>query len=80
MVRLEAITAPTLVVHGLTDKDVPYKHALNVAKRVHGAELHTLENSGHLIWLGDDWRDFRPKLLTFLTNNTMPEKTHAHNI
>jgi pimeloyl-ACP methyl ester carboxylesterase len=79
MYRLESITAPTLVVHGLADADVHYKHALNVAKRVPNAQLHTLENSGHLIWLGDEWRDFRPKLLTFLTNNTMHEKTHAPN-
>ena len=40
MYKLEAITAPTLVVHGLADADVRYKHALNVAKRIPDSKLH----------------------------------------
>lgn len=75
MYKLEAITAPTLVVHGLADADVRYKHALNAAKRIPDSKLHTLENSGHLIWLGDGWRDFRPKLLDFLVIHT-PQEEH----
>lgn len=67
--RLEEIAAPTLVVHGLADADVPYKHALNVAQRVPGAQLHTQERSGHLIWLGDEWRAFRPNLIAFLNQH-----------
>lgn len=77
MYRLEAITAPTLIVHGLADADVAYKHALNVAKRVPNSELHTLENSGHLIWLGDDWRDFRPILLDFMATHALNEDQYA---
>jgi pimeloyl-ACP methyl ester carboxylesterase len=66
---LEDIHAPTLVIHGRFDADVPYSHAQFVAETVPNTELITLENSGHLIWLGDDWKEAELHLVKFLKDN-----------
>ncbi len=46
--RLDEIDAPTLVLHGDADPLVPYANGQLLAKRIHGAELHTLRGVGHL--------------------------------
>ncbi len=66
---LEEITVPTLVIHGRHDADVPYGHAQFVAETVSNAELITLENSGHLIWFGDECKDVEPRFVKFLKDN-----------
>jgi len=66
---LAEIDLPTLVIHGHFDADVPYSHAQFVAETVPNAELITLETSGHLIWLGDEWKEVEPRLVKFLKDN-----------
>jgi len=48
LARLERITAPTLVVHGLEDRMVPPDNARALAAAIPGAELRLLENAAHL--------------------------------
>jgi pimeloyl-ACP methyl ester carboxylesterase len=46
--ELEKITAPTLVVHGSADSDVPPEHSTFAAATIPGAELLTLDTGTHL--------------------------------
>jgi pimeloyl-ACP methyl ester carboxylesterase len=48
---LERITAPTLVVHAADDGLQPYRHGVNTAKRVRGAEFLSYEKGGHMLIL-----------------------------
>ena len=49
---LERISAPTLVVHGTRDGDVPFENGLHAAERVQGAEHHWMVEDDHLgFWL-----------------------------
>ncbi|NHZ71505.1 MAG: alpha/beta fold hydrolase [Aquificales bacterium] len=66
---LAEMDTPTLVIHGRFDADVPYSHAQFVAETVPNADLITLESSGHLIWVGDEWKDVEPRLVKFLKDN-----------
>jgi pimeloyl-ACP methyl ester carboxylesterase len=66
---LEHIHAQTLVIHGRFDTAVPYSQAQFVTETVPNADLITLETSGHLIWLGDEWKDVEPRLVKFLKDN-----------
>jgi pimeloyl-ACP methyl ester carboxylesterase len=45
--RLGEVGAPTLIVHGTEDPVLPYGHALALANEIPGAELLTLEQTGH---------------------------------
>jgi pimeloyl-ACP methyl ester carboxylesterase len=46
--ELERITAPTLVIHGTADSDVPFAHSENAASSIPGAELLSLDTGTHL--------------------------------
>lgn len=48
---LEDIKTPTLVMHGDSDKVVPYTQGVSSAERIPGAELVTLENGDHLAFI-----------------------------
>jgi pimeloyl-ACP methyl ester carboxylesterase len=45
--RLDEIDVPTLVVHGTDDPVLPHEHGVALAKEISGAELVTLERTGH---------------------------------
>jgi pimeloyl-ACP methyl ester carboxylesterase len=45
--RLGEVEVPTLVVHGTEDPVLPYAHGLALATEIRGAELLTLERTGH---------------------------------
>lgn len=49
--RLGEIRAPTLIVCGADDKMTPPKYSEFLAQNIAGAELHILENAGHLVML-----------------------------
>ena len=51
---LEAISAPTLILHGRGDADVPVEDAERAARLVRGAELVRVPDSLHLLPLGDN--------------------------
>ena len=74
---LEEIDTPTLVIHGRFDADVPYSHAQFVADTIPNAEMITLETSGHLIWLGNEWQEVEPCLVKFL-KDTAPKQRKSN--
>lgn len=45
------ISAPTLVIHGTADTEVPLDHAESIAKRIQGSELVAIEGAGHFTLL-----------------------------
>ena len=45
---LHRILAPTLVVHGTQDGDVPFEDGVHAAETVPGAEHHWMEHDDHL--------------------------------
>jgi pimeloyl-ACP methyl ester carboxylesterase len=51
MARLEAIRAPTLVIGGTGDKMTPPKYVRYLAEHIPNAQLHLLENAGHMLAL-----------------------------
>ncbi|MGO9512082.1 MAG: alpha/beta fold hydrolase [Steroidobacteraceae bacterium] len=48
--RLTQITAPTLVIHGETDRLIPPANAAIIAKRIPGAKLVLIPHAGHVFW------------------------------
>ncbi len=48
LLELEKITAPTLVVQGSADSDLPPEHSTHAAATIPGAELLTLDTGTHL--------------------------------
>ena len=63
---LEKIECPTLVVQGTADADVLMSHAENVTSKVPKSELYSLENVGHVIWLGKHLENMNIRLTKFL--------------
>jgi len=49
--RLEAITAPALIVHGTADKMTPFHYAEFLASRLPQAELVKIPDAGHMVML-----------------------------
>jgi pimeloyl-ACP methyl ester carboxylesterase len=45
--RLAGLDTPTLVIHGTEDPVLPYEHGVALARDIPGAELVTLEGTGH---------------------------------
>lgn len=54
--RLAEITAPTLVLHGTTDRMVPYVNAAILAEGIPRARLETFDGIGHLFFVEDPRR------------------------
>ena len=50
---LQAVSAPTLIIHGLADADVPIEDAERAARLVRGAELVRVPAGLHLLPLSD---------------------------
>ncbi len=48
---LEQIEAPTLVLHGSDDANVPLSHGEHVASSIPGAQLRVLDGAGHAIFV-----------------------------
>ncbi|MEO1659254.1 MAG: alpha/beta hydrolase [Pseudomonadota bacterium] len=65
----EAVTAPTLVIHGTADPLVPYAGGEDVARTIPGAELQLIEGMGH---------DLPPKHLDEITERISRHLASAH--
>lgn len=63
---VEAITAPTLVVHGDADRIVPYENGGELARRIRESQLVPFSGAGHLLFLEEPER-FNSVVTTFLT-------------
>jgi 3-oxoadipate enol-lactonase len=48
--RLSQIALPTLVIHGDADRLLGYPNGQQIAARIPGARLETLEGVGHMFW------------------------------
>ncbi len=70
--RLSRITAPTLVMHGKTDRLVPPGNGEMIAARIPGAELVLFERAGHL-FLTDQTQAAHNEILAFLSSSTGEE-------
>ncbi len=46
---LEEVDAPTLIVHGTLDNNVPFSHAELLAAKVPGARLHVIAGGDHMM-------------------------------
>jgi 3-oxoadipate enol-lactonase len=65
--RLDQITIPTLVVHGVTDPLVPYPNGRYLAEHIKGAKFLTYPNVGHLLPVEATAR-FNRDVMEFLDN------------
>ena len=63
---LEAINCPTLVIHGTVDGDVSYSNAEFAASSIPNARLYSIENIGHIAWLGDHVSEMNSEIVRFL--------------
>ncbi|MHA1963250.1 MAG: alpha/beta fold hydrolase [Candidatus Thorarchaeota archaeon] len=67
---LEAINCPTLVIHGTVDGDVSYSNAEFAASSIPNARLYSLENIGHIAWLGEHVPEMNSELIRFLREHS----------
>jgi pimeloyl-ACP methyl ester carboxylesterase len=65
--RLAAVTVPTLVIHGETDRLVPPENARILAEAIPGARLVMLPHASH-IFFTDQFAPARDALLAFLAS------------
>lgn len=64
---LDRIKAPTLVIHGTQDGDVPFEDGQNAAAKIPGARHHWLTNEDHLsFWLSPNADQAQTTARTFL--------------
>jgi pimeloyl-ACP methyl ester carboxylesterase len=67
------ITAPTLVVHGTQDGDVPFGHAENAAAKITGARRHWMTGEDHLgFWLSPRAGEAQRVVRAFLHEHAPP--------
>ena len=48
--RLDEIRVPTLVIHGRSDRLVPYGNGEDLARRIPGAKFESLDNASHIFF------------------------------
>jgi len=67
---LEEITAPTLIVHGTADGDVPPEDAVYAASKIAGSELYWVEGGVHVFTLSKDSDMAINRILEFLNQHS----------
>ncbi|MEO3818080.1 alpha/beta hydrolase [Plantactinospora sp. B24E8] len=66
-IAFDRITAPTLILHGTQDGDVPFEHGENAAARIPGARHHWMPDEEHLgFWLSPRAEDAQRAARAFL--------------
>ena len=66
-IAFDRITAPTLILHGTQDGDVPFEHGENAAAQIPGAQHHWMPDEGHLgFWLSPRSEDAQRTVRAFL--------------
>ena len=68
--NLEDIKCPTLVIHGTVDGDVSFSNAEFAASSIPNARLYSVENIGHLVWLGEHVSEMNSELIRFLREHS----------
>lgn len=64
--NVESIKCPTMVVHGTVDLDVSFSNAEFSANSIPNAKLYSIENVGHVVWLGEHVSQMNSDLVEFL--------------
>jgi pimeloyl-ACP methyl ester carboxylesterase len=68
------ITAPSFIVHGTQDGDVPFAHGVYASEHIPGAEHYWMVNGGHLdFWLSPDAEKAQDAVRTFLRQHAPVE-------
>lgn len=66
-IAFDRITAPTLILHGTHDGDVPFEHGGNAAAHIPGAQHHWMPDEDHLgFWLSPRSADAQRTVRAFL--------------
>jgi pimeloyl-ACP methyl ester carboxylesterase len=73
MQGLERIQCPTLVIHGTADGDVPFSDGRYTADSIPKARMYSLEDVGHIVWLGEHVEKMDQDMLDFLRENLVAE-------
>ena len=68
--NLEDIKCPTLVIHGTVDGDVSFSNAEFSASSIPNAKLYSIENIGHLVWLGEHVPEMNSELVRFFNEHS----------
>jgi len=64
--RLPDVKVPTLVIAGTEDRSMPYENSKLLASRIPNAELATIENGGHGLFISDPTEEVSKIVLDFL--------------
>ena len=72
------ISAPTLVIHGTADTEVPLDHAESVATRIGGSEFVAVEGAGHYTLLTQSEQN-QPLIRQFLYKHAPVASTRKGN-
>lgn len=72
--RIGAITAPTLVLHGDHDRNVPLAWGRELADRIPGAQLEVLEGAGHIYMTGRS-REANAAVLAFVAAHSSSSRS-----
>jgi pimeloyl-ACP methyl ester carboxylesterase len=67
-----AVSAPTLVVHGGLDADVPPEHGERAARAIAGARLLRVPDGVHLLTLADNADEILERRIAFLRRHAPP--------
>ena len=60
------IKAPTLIVHGKMDGDIPFSQAEQSSSQIPGAELYAVENGWHVMFLAPEWKEVAQREIEFI--------------
>lgn len=65
--RLSEIRIPTLILHGQTDRTVPFKNALQLNKAIRQSVLQVFKG-GHLFFILEEKQEYLDSLTSWLAN------------
>lgn len=64
------IRAPTIIVHGDTDKSVPVEQSINISKIIPDCKLKIIKGAGHRFDEGDSFKQMMKFLVDFIFEKT----------
>lgn len=64
--QLAAFRPPMLIIDARLDNNGSYTETCDIAKQIPTAGLHTVEDSGHFIWLGVNTADWQAQMVQYL--------------
>lgn len=74
--QLQNFSRPILIVDAINDGNGSYPQTVDIADQIPPAQLLSVKNSGHFIWLGEDTAQWQAKMVTFLKTNQPKNPTN----